>query len=159
MRARAVAVVVAAVTLLAACGGGGGPAGKPLTDAQLVTRVDAECVQLAAAGNDLVAAQDPSAQGAQLSGFLHSAARVLRARVNDIGKLVPPTNLEGQVSQFVSLLNSYADQLDALAARTRPGDTYEVLLTRSGSLVSSLNNLSDQANKIADKLNFKDCAT
>jgi hypothetical protein len=158
VRARAVAVVIA-VALLAACGGGGGPAGKPLTDAQLVARVDAECVQLAAAGNDLVAAQDPSAQGAQLSGYLHSAARVLRTHVHNIGQLVPPTNLQGQVSHFVSLLTSYADQLDALAARTRRGDTYEALLTHSGSLVSSLNNLSDQANKIADKLNFKDCAT
>lgn len=158
MRARAVAVVMA-VALLAACGGGGGPSGKPLTDAQLVARVDAECVRLAAAGNDLVAAQDPSAQGAQLSGYLHSAARILRARVNDIGQLVPPANLQHDVSQFVSSLNSYADQLDALANGTRPSDTYETLLTHSASLVSSLNKLSDQANKVADKLNFKDCAT
>jgi hypothetical protein len=157
VRARAV-VTVAAVALLAACGGGG-PTGKPLTDAQLVARVNAQCVQLAAAGNDLVAAQDPSAQGAQLSGYLHAAARVLRTHVNAIGQLVPPTSLQDDVSRFVSSLNSYADQLDALADRTRPSDTYEQLLSHSASEVSSLNSLGDQANKIAAKLNFKDCAT
>jgi len=157
VRVRAVATV-AAVGLLAACGGGG-PTGKPLTDAELIARVDAQCVQLAAAGNDLVAAQDPSAQGAQLSGYLHAAARVLRTHVNAIGQLVPPANLQGDVSRFVSALYSYADQLDALADRTRPGDTYEQLLTHSAPQVSSLNGLSDQANKIAAKLNFKDCAT
>ena len=157
MRARAVATVTA-VVLLAACGGGG-PTGTPLTDAQLVARVNAQCVQIAAAGNDLVAAQDPSAQGAQLSGYLHAAARVLRTHVNTIGQLVPPASRQGDVSRFVSALSSYADQLDALADRTRPGDTYEQLLIHSASQVSSLNRLSDQANKIAAKLNFKDCAT
>ena len=139
MRVRAVATV-AAVGLLAACGG----------------ELDALGID---AGNDLVAAQDPSAQGAQLSGYLHAAARVLRTHVNAIGQLVPPANLQGDVSRFVSALNSYADQLDALADRTRPGDTYEQLLTHSAPQVSSLNGLSDQANKIAAKLNFKDCAT
>jgi hypothetical protein len=158
MRARAL-VAVMVVALLAACGGGGGPTGTPLTDAQLVTRVDAECVKLATAGNDLVAAQDPSAQGAQVSGYMHAAAKALRARVADIATLVPPANLQSDVSQFVSSLDSYADQLDGLADRTRPGDTYEALLTRSASQVNSLNSLGDQANKIAAKLNFKDCAT
>ncbi|HEV2310753.1 MAG TPA: hypothetical protein VGU73_09525 [Acidimicrobiia bacterium] len=147
-----------AMAPLAACGGGG-PSGKPLTDAQLVTRVDAQCLTLAAAGNDLVAAQDPSAQGAQLSGFLHSAARVLRTHSTAIGQLVPPASLQSDLSQFVSALGSYADQLDALAGRVRSGETYEQLLTNSASQVSSLNHLSDQANHLAAKLNFKDCAT
>ena len=70
-----------------------------------------------------------------------------------------PPNLQGDVSQFVSALDSYADQLDGLADRTRSGETYEQLLTRSASQVNSLNSLGDQANKIAAKLNFKDCAT
>jgi len=157
VRARAVAVIVT-LGFLAACGGGG-PTGPMLTRAQLVDRVNAECLKLATAGNDLVAAQDPSAQGAQVSKYLHAAASQLRARVGDIARLVPPANLAGQVAQFVSLLNNYADQLDALASSVRSGETYEALLSRSGSQVSALNSLSDQSNKIAANLNFKDCAT
>ena len=158
MRARAVAAVMA-VALLAACGDGGGRTGKPLTIAELVARVDAECLRLASAGNDLVAAQDPSAQGTQVSGFMHAAARVLRARVREIGQLVPPPQVAGDVSRFVSLLNRYADQLDGLARRTRAGETYDQLLTRSPAQVSALNGIAAQANKIAAKLNFKDCVT
>jgi len=157
VRTRAMAVIVT-LGILAACGGGG-PTGPALTRAQLVDKVNAECLKLATAGNDLVAAQDPSAQGTQVSKYLHAAASQLRARVGDIAKLVPPANLAGQVAQFVSLLNNYAGQLDALANGVRSGETYEALLSRSGSQVSALNGLSDQSNKIAANLNFKDCAT
>ncbi len=94
-----------------------------------------------------------------MSKYLHAAASQLRARVGDIAKLVPPANLASQVATFVSVLDNYADQLDALANRVRRGETYEALLSRSGSQVSALNGLSDQSNKIAAKLNFKDCAT
>jgi hypothetical protein len=144
---------------LAACGGGGGPSGPALTRAQLVTKVNAECLKLATAGNDLVAAQDPSAQGAQVAKYLHAAASQLRARVGDIAQLVPPADVAGQVARFVSLLDNYADQLDSLANGVRSGETYEALLSRSGSQVNALNGLSDQSNKIAANLNFKDCAT
>ena len=77
----------------------------------------------------------------------------------DIGALNPPSSVADQVGQFVSLLNTYSDQLDALASRTRTGENYESLLSRSTSQVNALNHLSDQANTIAAKLKFNDCAT
>jgi len=79
--------------------------------------------------------------------------------VREIGQLVPPPQVAGDVSRFVSLLNRYADQLDGLARRTRAGETYDQLLTRSPAQVSALNGIAAQANKIAAQLNFKDCAT
>jgi hypothetical protein len=151
------AAVLAVVVVLAACGGGS--SGPPLSAAQLVTKVDAECLRLQTASNDLQNAQDPNAEGATVARYLHEGAAQLRSHVEAIGDLVPPSSLSSDFSRFVSLLEHYADGLDSLASRTRAHETYTALLNRSTSQVNSLNSVSDQANSLAAKLNFKDCAT
>ncbi len=156
---RAILVVVLTVAGLAACGGGGGPSGPRLSQAQLVTKVNAECQGLAKAAADLMNAQDPNARGARVRHYLGAAASVLRDRIQAIGRLNPPSALAGQVSRFVSLLTQYADQLESLASSTKSNETYNDLLTRSTSQVNSLNHLADQANQIAATLGFNACAT
>jgi hypothetical protein len=158
-RVRRLTTVVVVVVGLAACGGGGGSGGHPLTTAQLVARVNTECQKLQQASTDLTNAQNPSAHGAVVARYLHAASSQLRSRLQAIGALVPPSSLASQVSQFVVLLNRYADGLDGLANRTKSGDTYAALLDRSTSQVNSLNSLSDQADRIASKLGFTACET
>jgi hypothetical protein len=155
---RRLAGIVVVIVGLAACGGGSG-GGPSLTSAQLVTRVNAECLKLQQASNDLSNAQHPSAHGAVVARYLHAASSQLRARLQAIGALNPPASMSSQVNQFVTLLNRYADGLDALANRTGSGDTYSALLDRSTSQVNALNSLSDQANRIAVKLGFTNCET
>ena len=147
---------IAAVTLgLAACGGGGG--GTPLTHAQLVARVNAACQKLQQASSDVTNAQDPTTHGAAVARYLHAESSQLRSTSGTIGALVPPSALSSQVSQFVALLNRYADGLDGLANRTGTGDTYAALLDRSTAQVNSLNSISDQADHLASKLGFTAC--
>ena len=156
---RRLATIVVVLVGLAACGGGGGSDGAPLTGAQLVARVNAECQKLQQASSDLTNAQDPTAHGAVVARYLHAASGQLRSRLQAISALVPPSSLASQVSRFVALLNRYADGLDALANRAKSGDTYAALLDRSTSQVNSLNSLSDQADTIASKLGFTACET
>jgi hypothetical protein len=155
VRRSAAALVVA--VLLAACGGGG--TGKALSQAQLIAKVDAECRRLQRASADLVNAQDLSAHGARVARYLHAAASQLRGRAQAIDALVPPASRAGEIHRFAALLGRYADQLDALADRTRSGEVYNDLLARSTSQVNALNHLSDQANGIAAALGFTGCAT
>jgi hypothetical protein len=145
------------MVVLAACGGGS--SGPPLSRAQLVTRVNAECLRLQQASTDLQNAQNPNAKGATVAHYLDAGAAQLRTHAEAIGELVPPASLSDQVSRFVSLLERYADGLDSLASNTRANETYTALLTRSTAQVNSLNSTSDQANQIAAQLDFKDCAT
>jgi hypothetical protein len=144
---------VAVAVLLAACGGGG--PGKALSQAQLIAKVNAECQHLQRASTDLVNAQDPTAKGARVARYLHAAASELRGRAQAIGALNPPASRVGEIQRFASLLGRYADQLD----RTRSGEGYNDLLTRSTGQVNVLNGLSDQANSIAAALGFTACAT
>ena len=153
---RRLAAMVVVIVGLAACGGGGS-SGPPLTSAQLVTKVNAECQKLQQASTDLTNAQNPNAHGAVVSRYLHAAASQLRSRLSAISALVPPPSLASQVSRFVNLLNRYADGLDALANRTNSKDTYALLLDRSTAQVNSLNSLSDQADTIATKIGFTAC--
>ena len=152
---RSAAALVAAV-LLAACGGGDG---KALSQAQLIAKVNAECQRLQRASADLGNATEPSARGARVARYLHTAASQLRRRAHAIDALVPPASRAEQVHRFASLLGRYADQLDALADRIRSSERYNDLLARSTSQVNALNNLSDQVNSIAAALGFTSCAT
>jgi hypothetical protein len=151
------AAAVAVAVLLAGCGGGG--TGKTLSQAQLIAKVNAECQHLQRASTDLVNAQDPTAHGARVARYLHAAASELRGRAQAIGGLNPPASRVGEIQRFAALLGRYADQLDALADRTRSGEGYNDLLARSTSQVNALNGLSDQANSIAAALGFTACAT
>ena len=155
MRRGTAALLVALV--LVACGGG--RSGKPLTESQLVARVNTECERLQKAATDLVNAQDPSASGSRVGTYLHRAASELRTRSEAIAALSPPASVAGQVRRFTGLLGQYADGLDALADRVKSGEGYSDLLNRSTSRVDSLNRLSDQANRIAVTLNFTACGT
>jgi hypothetical protein len=150
-------LLLCAACALSACGGGSGGSGKALTRAELVAKVNAECQGLAQASTDLLNAQDPSAHGSRVRGYLMAAASQLRSRVDAIGNLVPPASIAGQVSRFVSLLHAYADELDAFAAQTHSSDTYGDLVSRSVSRVTALNRLADQANVIAARLGFTSC--
>ncbi len=154
---RRLATILVVVVGLAACGGGSSASGPRLTSAQLVTRVNAECQKLQQASSDLTNAQDPTAHGAVVARYLHAASGQLRSRLHAIGALNPPASLQSQVSHFVTLLNRYADGLDALANGTKSGDTYAALLDRSTSQVNTLNSLSDQADRLASKLGFTAC--
>ncbi len=155
MRRSTAALLVALV--LVACGGGG--SGKPLTTSQLVARVNTECNRLQRAGADLVNAQNASATGATVGSYLHRAASELRTRAQAIDALNAPDSLASQVHRFTGLLVRYADGLDALADRIKPGEGYSDLLNRSASAVDALNRLSDQANRMAVSLNFTSCGT
>ena len=155
MRRCTAALIVALV--LVACGGGG--SGKPLSQSQLVARVNAECDRLQRAGNDLVNAQDPSATGSKVGGYLHRAATELRTRAQAIDSLDAPASLASPVHRFTGLLAKYADGLDALADRIKSGEGYNDLLNRSASAVNALNRLSDQADTIAATLGFTACVT
>ena len=151
------AAVLAVIVALAACGGGS--SGPTLSRAQLVSRVDAECLKLQAASTDLQNAQNPNATGSTVARYLHAGAGQLRTHAEAIGNLAAPASLSGQLSRFVSLLERYADGLDSLADGTRAHETYNALLMRSTAQVNSLNTISDQANQIAATLDFNDCAT
>ena len=155
MRRGTAALVLALV--LVACGGGG--SGKPLSERQLVAKVNTECDRLQRAATDLVNAQDPSATGSKVGGYLHRAASELRTRAEAIDALNAPASVASQVRRFTGLLGRYADGLDALADRIRSGEGYSDLLNRSGDQVGALNRLSDQANRIAVELNFTSCGT
>jgi hypothetical protein len=153
---RGTAALLVALVLVA-CGGGG--SGKPLTETQLVARVNTECDRLQKAATNLVNAQDPSATGSRVGTYLHRAASELRTRSEAIAALNPPTSLASQVRRFTGVLARYADGLDALADHVKPGEGYSDLLNRSTSQVDSLNRLSDQANRLAVALNFTSCGT
>ena len=155
MRRSTAALVVALV--LVACGGGG--SGKPLTESQLVAKVNAECARLQRAATDLVNAQDPSAEGSKVGSYLHRAASELRTRADAVAALDAPASRARQVDRFTTLLGQYADRLDALADRIKSGEGYNDLLNRSPSAVSALNRLSDQADTIAATLGFTACVT
>jgi hypothetical protein len=153
---RSAPVLVAALVLVAC---GGGSSGKPLTEPQLVAKINAECARLQKAGADLVNAQDPSALGAKVGTYLHRAAGELRNRADAITALRAPSSVAKQVQRFTTLLGQYADRLDGLASSIKSGEGYNDLLARSTSTVNTLNKLSDQADTIAATLGFTACAT
>ena len=70
------AAVLAVIVVLAACGGGS--SGPSLTRAQLVTRVNDECLKLQQASTDLQNAQDPNAKGPTVAHYLDAGAAQLR---------------------------------------------------------------------------------
>ncbi len=149
--------VAAVLVVLAACGGGS--SSPRLSSAALRAKVDAECLQLQTASNDLENAQDPNAQGPTVARYLHAGASQLRSRAESIGALNPPAAVSSDFSQFVSLLEQYANGIDSLADSIHAHETYDALLNRATAQVDSLNKTADQVNTLAAKLNFTDCST
>lgn len=150
---RAIAVAAACALLAVACGS----TTDRLSASDYRSKASTRCEQLKDASDELAKAQDPSATGATVTRFLRGAADGLRELVDGLDALEPPTSLQPDADELVSLLGVYADGLDELAGSVRGGDTLQATFDRKMQLVQRLNGAAAQATTLVNRLELSGC--
>jgi hypothetical protein len=150
---RVLSVAGAVCVLTVACGG----SPERLTSRQYRGQASTHCETLKDASNELREAQAPSAVGKTVTRYLHGAADRLRELVDGLRELEPPESFETDADEMVRLLGSYAEGLDDLAARVRPGDTLQVTFEQNQKLVERLNGVAGDVTSLVTRLELTGC--
>jgi hypothetical protein len=150
-------VTVVGLVLVGAVGCGGGGGAKPLSRAEFTKRAEAECAVLGNASNELAKAQRPSSVGKTVAAFVRGSAEGLRKFVSGFEGIPPPTAIEKDASDLVSVLGKYADGLDSLADNVKSGQTFQEALQANGTIVDRLNSDAGRATNIVIKLELAGC--
>ena len=146
-----------ALVIVGAVGCGGGDSAKPLSRTEFTKQAEAKCADLGQASTELGKAESPSSVGKTVASFLHGSADELRKFVSGFDNITPPTAIEKDASELVSVLGSYADGLDSLADKVKSGQTFQEALQANGKIVDRLNSYAGRATNIVIKLELAGC--
>jgi hypothetical protein len=149
--------LAAVAALCATAFGGCGGSGEPLSQGAFIRKANQECASLQQASNDFHKAQDPAAEGAAVTRFVHRAADRLRALVRHVDALVPPDAMQDDVDRLLSDLGEYADGLDQLADQTKPDQTFAEVIQTSQGLVVSMNTIATRVGTLVGNLGLVAC--
>lgn len=141
---RIAAVALAAATLAAS---GCGSSSKPLTRAELTAKADTICKTVTAklASKTIKSQQDIARIAPELAGFEQAA-------LADLGKLVPPAELEGDWKRFVAGAQTLAENTAKLGEYARSNN----LKAAKGLILSSVA-VQKQMVATAKRDGLKDC--
>lgn len=120
-------------------------------------RAGDHCATLEDASNELRKAQSPDRTGRDVARYLRRAADGLRDLVQSLDGLSPPETFEADADQLVSSLDEYAEGLDGLADRVRPGETLQATFDRHAKLVTRLNGVASRATGLVSRLGLTGC--
>jgi hypothetical protein len=143
-RVRPVAVALATTTLAVA---GCGSSSKPLTRAELTAKANAICRTVTAklATKTIKSQQDIARIAPELASFEQTA-------LAELGKLVPPAELENDWKQFVAGAQTLADNTSKLGEYARVND-----LKAARSLITSSQAVQQKMMATAKRDGLKDC--
>lgn len=145
-------VALGAALVLTACGGD-----PPLSRADFTDRVNAECETLKEASDDFRKAQDPGAEGAEVTRLLGRASNLLRDLVDNLEEIVPPDVIADDVDRLIGLLGDYADGLDEIGSKVKKGQTLQGALNESSGLVERLNRYATDVFDVVARLGLTGC--
>jgi hypothetical protein len=147
-----VCAALGAVLLLASCGGG-----APLSISEYTQRADEECASLEEASNAFRKAMNPTVSDSDVRGFVHDVAERLRKLVSNLDELEAPEALEAQSDELLDVLSQYADGLDELADKVKPGQSFQDVQLANPETVGDLNELAVRATELVGELGFVSC--
>lgn len=153
LRNAGVAVALGAAVVLTACGG----SDPPLSRAEFTDRVNAECEALKQASDDFREAQNPDAEGAEVTRFLGRASDRLRDLVDNLEGLVPPDVIADDVDELKGLLGDYADGLEEIGSNVGSRQTLQNALNESSALVERLNRYATEVFDVVARLGLTGC--
>jgi hypothetical protein len=131
--------------------------GPRLSRAGFAAQANKECTSLAQASDAFQSAQNPEFEGKQVQRFVHQVSDRFRELVQNIDELVPPEELEESVELLVTDLTAYADGLDELAERTKPGQSFTEVIQTSPKLVTRMNTIATEVTTTVGELGLVDC--
>lgn len=150
-------MTVLGLVIVGAVGCGGGDDAKPLSRAEFTKRAEAECAVLGKASNELGKAESPNSVGKTVAAFVRGSAEGLRSFVSGFERIPPPAAIEKDASSLASVLGKYADGLESLADKVKPGQTFQDALQANGKIVDRLNSYAGKATNIVIKLELAGC--